>query len=59
MMENQDDLGLILTAEMGKPIAEARGEIAYGAAFIEWFAEEAKRVYGETIPATSATSGSA
>ena len=50
MMANQDDLGLILTAEMGKPLAEAKGEIAYGASFIEWFAEEAKRVYGETIP---------
>ena len=50
MMENQDDLGKILTAEMGKPLAEAKGEIAYGASFIEWFGEEAKRVYGETIP---------
>ncbi|MFA7432914.1 MAG: NAD-dependent succinate-semialdehyde dehydrogenase [Gemmobacter sp.] len=50
MMENQDDLAAILTAEMGKPLAEAKGEIAYGASFIEWFAEEAKRVYGETIP---------
>lgn len=50
MMENQNDLGLILTAEMGKPLAEAKGEVAYGAAFIEWFGEEAKRVYGETIP---------
>ena len=50
MMANQDDLALILTAEMGKPLAEARGEIAYGASFIEWFAEEAKRVYGETVP---------
>ncbi|SNT73023.1 NAD-dependent succinate-semialdehyde dehydrogenase [Paracoccus seriniphilus] len=50
MMENQDDLARILTAEMGKPLAEAKGEIAYGASFIEWFGEEAKRVYGETIP---------
>ena len=50
MMEHQDDLARILTAEMGKPLAEARGEIAYGASFIEWFAEEAKRVYGDTIP---------
>ncbi|HSG55954.1 MAG TPA: aldehyde dehydrogenase family protein, partial [Paracoccaceae bacterium] len=50
MMENQDDLATILTAEMGKPHAEANGEIAYGAAFIEFFAEEAKRIYGETIP---------
>ena len=50
MMANQDDLAAILTAEMGKPLAEAKGEIAYGAAFVEWFAEEAKRIYGETIP---------
>ena len=49
-MANQDDLAAILTAEMGKPLAEARGEIAYGAAYIEWFGEEAKRIYGETIP---------
>ncbi|MFV0492801.1 MAG: NAD-dependent succinate-semialdehyde dehydrogenase [Pseudorhodobacter sp.] len=50
MMANQADLGAILTAEMGKPLAEATGEIAYGASFIEWFAEEAKRIYGETVP---------
>ncbi len=50
MMENQSDLAAILTAEMGKPLAEAMGEIAYGASFIEWFAEEGKRIYGETIP---------
>ena len=50
MVENADDLATILTAEMGKPWAEARGEILYGASFIEWFAEEAKRVYGETVP---------
>ncbi len=50
MMANQEDLAIILTAEQGKPLAEARGEIGYGASFIEWFAEEAKRVYGETIP---------
>ena len=50
MVANADDLAAILTAEMGKPLAEARGEILYGAAFVEWFAEEAKRVYGETIP---------
>ncbi len=50
MVENADDLGAILTAEMGKPFAEARGEIIYAASFFEWFAEEAKRVYGETIP---------
>ena len=50
MMEHQDDLGTILTAEQGKPLAEAKGEIAYGASFIEFFGEEAKRIYGETIP---------
>ncbi len=50
MMQNQDDLGTIMTAEQGKPLAEAKGEVAYGASFIEWFGEEAKRVYGETIP---------
>ena len=50
MMENADDLATILTAEQGKPLAEARGEITYGASFIEFFAEEAKRVYGEMIP---------
>ncbi|GAA4221413.1 succinate-semialdehyde dehydrogenase/glutarate-semialdehyde dehydrogenase [Sagittula marina] len=50
MMENQEDLAIIMTAEQGKPLAESRGEIAYGAGFIEFFGEEAKRVYGETIP---------
>ncbi|HEU4441128.1 MAG TPA: NAD-dependent succinate-semialdehyde dehydrogenase [Burkholderiales bacterium] len=50
MMANQEDLAQILTAEQGKPLAEARGEIAYGASFIEWFAEEGKRAYGEIIP---------
>ena len=50
MMEHQEDLAIILTAEQGKPLAESRGEIGYGASFIEWFGEEAKRVYGETIP---------
>ncbi len=50
MMANQDDLGAILTAEQGKPLAEAKGEIAYGASFIEFMGEEAKRIYGETIP---------
>ena len=49
-MEHQSDLAMILTAEMGKPLAEAMGEIAYGASFVEFFAEEAKRNYGETIP---------
>ncbi len=51
MLENQEDLAQILTAECGKPIAEGRGEIAYGASFIEWFGEEAKRAYGDVIPA--------
>ncbi len=51
MMANQDDLARILTAEQGKPLAEARGEIAYSANFVDWFSEEAKRVYGDTIPA--------
>ncbi|WP_217350614.1 NAD-dependent succinate-semialdehyde dehydrogenase [Ruegeria sp. HKCCD7255] len=50
MMENQTDLGAILTAEQGKPLAEATGEIAYGASFIEWFAEEARRAYGDVTP---------
>jgi len=53
MMEAQEDLAQILTAEQGKPLAEARGEIAYGANYIEWFSEEAKRVYGDTIPEPS------
>lgn len=53
MMANQNDLAEILTAEMGKPLAEARGEIAYGAGYVEWFAEEARRVYGDTIPAAA------
>ncbi|MEL6960593.1 MAG: aldehyde dehydrogenase family protein, partial [Pseudomonadota bacterium] len=51
MMENQEDLAILMTAEQGKPLTESRGEVGYGASFIEWFAEEAKRVYGETIPA--------
>ena len=50
IMENQEDLARLMTLEQGKPLAESRGEVAYGAAFIEWFAEEAKRVYGDTIP---------
>jgi succinate-semialdehyde dehydrogenase/glutarate-semialdehyde dehydrogenase len=53
IIENRDDLARILTAEQGKPLAEAYGEIAYGASFVEWFSEEAKRVYGETIPSPS------
>jgi len=51
MMQHQDDLARIMTAEQGKPLAEAKGEIAYAASFLEWFGEEAKRIYGETIPA--------
>src|SRR5690606_13334352 len=51
IMENQEDLAVLMTAEQGKPLAESRGEIAYAASFIEWFAEEGKRVYGDTIPA--------
>ncbi len=50
LMANQDDLGRIMTSEEGKPLPEAKGEIAYGASFVEWFAEEAKRVNGETLP---------
>jgi hypothetical protein len=52
MMDNQEDLAQLITAEGGKPIAESRGEVAYGASFIEWFGEEAKRTYGDLIPAT-------
>ena len=50
--QHADDLARIMTAEQGKPLAESKGEVAYGASFIDWFAEEAKRVYGETIPTT-------
>ena len=50
MMANQDDLALLMTSEQGKPLAEAKGEIAYAASFIEWFGEEAKRIYGDVIP---------
>jgi succinate-semialdehyde dehydrogenase/glutarate-semialdehyde dehydrogenase len=50
LMANQDDLGRLMTAEQGKPYAEAKGEVAYGASFVEWYAEEAKRVNGETLP---------
>lgn len=50
MLENTEDLARIMTIEMGKPLAEARGEVAYAASFIEWFAEEGKRIYGDTIP---------
>ncbi|UIP29863.1 NAD-dependent succinate-semialdehyde dehydrogenase [Photobacterium sp. TLY01] len=50
IMQNQDDLGRLMTLEQGKPLAEAKGEVAYGASFIEWFSEEAKRTYGDSIP---------
>ena len=53
VMENQEDLAQILTAEQGKPLAEARGEVAYGANYLEWFSEESKRAYGDTIPQPS------
>ncbi|MFI4929165.1 MAG: NAD-dependent succinate-semialdehyde dehydrogenase [Burkholderiales bacterium] len=53
--QHADDLARIMTAEQGKPLAEARGEVIYGASFIEWFAEEGKRVYGETIPTTDSS----
>ena len=52
MLQHADDLARIMTAEQGKPLAEAKGEVIYGASFIEWFAEEGKRVYGETVPTT-------
>jgi succinate-semialdehyde dehydrogenase/glutarate-semialdehyde dehydrogenase len=54
ILQNTEDLARLITAEGGKPLAEARGEVAYGASFVEWFAEEGKRAYGETIPATAA-----
>ena len=54
MIEHQDDLAMIMTAEQGKPLAEAKGEIAYAASFLEWFGEEAKRMYGDVIPAHAA-----
>jgi succinate-semialdehyde dehydrogenase/glutarate-semialdehyde dehydrogenase len=56
MLENQEDLAQIMTAEQGKPLAESRGEVAYGASFVEFFAEEARRIYGETIPSPWPTS---
>lgn len=52
VMENQEDLAIIMTAEQGKPLVESRGEIAYSASFLEWFAEEGKRIYGDVIPQT-------
>ncbi len=54
IMENQDDIARLMTAEMGKPLTESRGEVAYAASFVEFYAEEAKRVYGETIPSPKA-----
>ncbi|MBJ2181947.1 NAD-dependent succinate-semialdehyde dehydrogenase [Pseudomonas veronii] len=54
IMENQEDLALIMTTEQGKPLTESRGEIAYGASFVKWFAEEARRIYGDTIPSPAA-----
>lgn len=53
VLENVEDLALLMTAEQGKPLFESRGEIAYGASYIKWFAEEGKRVYGDIMPATS------
>ena len=62
MLANQDDLARLMTIEQGKPLAESSGEVVYAASFLEWFGEEAKRVYGDTIPApaapTSASSSS-
>ena len=54
IIENADDLAQLVTAECGKPLAEAKGEVIYGASFIEWFAEEGKRTYGESIPSPAA-----
>jgi len=54
MHEHVDDLALLMTLEQGKPLAEAKGEVAYAASFIEWFAEEGKRLYGDTIPSHQA-----
>ena len=54
ILDNADDLAIIMTAEQGKPLAEAKGEVLYGASFVKWFAEEARRIYGDTIPAPSA-----
>jgi len=55
MMANQEDLAILMTREQGKPLTESRGEIAYGASFVEWYAEEAKRVYGDMIPAPTSS----
>jgi succinate-semialdehyde dehydrogenase/glutarate-semialdehyde dehydrogenase len=56
MIAHQDDLGELLSREQGKPFKEGKAEIAYGAGFVEWFAEEGKRAYGDVIPATQPTS---
>ena len=57
MLENSEQLARLLTIEQGKPLAESRVEIAYAASFLEWFGEEAKRVYGDTIPTYHAATG--
>jgi succinate-semialdehyde dehydrogenase/glutarate-semialdehyde dehydrogenase len=54
ILQNQDDLGTLMTLEQGKPLAEAKGEVVYGASFVEWFAEEGRRIYGDTIPGHAA-----
>lgn len=54
ILQNQDDLGALMTLEQGKPLAEAKGEVVYGASFVEWFAEEGRRIYGDTIPGHAA-----
>jgi succinate-semialdehyde dehydrogenase / glutarate-semialdehyde dehydrogenase len=58
MLEHREDLALLMTAEQGKPLAEARGEIGYAASFLEWFAEEGKRTYGDLIPSPIRTGAS-
>jgi len=58
ILANVDDLALILTSEQGKPLAESKGEVTIGAAYVEWFAEEAKRIYGDTIPTPGRTAAS-
>ena len=58
ILDNADDLAQIITAECGKPLAEAKGEVIYGASFIEWFAEEGKRTYGESIPSPASNTSS-
>jgi succinate-semialdehyde dehydrogenase/glutarate-semialdehyde dehydrogenase len=58
MLEHQEDLARLMTLEQGKPLAESRGEVAYAASFLEWFGEEAKRLYGDTIPGALSSSSS-